>query len=397
MIKPALKRIVFALRLISLTAVLFLSLGLYAHAQEASSQDLDALSQAEKQAREEAKALEKKQKVIEDEISTLQKSLKTLARETRVFEKNAQSLIIEKSRIEANIATIEAAIKIDQVELSKLLAALQRLENNPPPSFALRPDDAIASAQAGQLMATLSKQLAQRTKALTLQLEDLAQQRSEAEKTQRQIEANSKQLDKKRQNTLALVKNKSKLQASIDRQRTEKQAVAEQLASEAADLRELLEKLQAEALKVKPRIKPERGTALPDGPLTLPDGIGPFTQSKGRLSLPVTGKLSKRYGSGEKGLTFSTTSQGQVLAPYAGRVEFAGPFKNYDQVIILSVGEGYFILMTGLGAIYAETGDVIGQGAPLGAMPFDSSGAGELYLELRKDGSPVDPSSWLAL
>lgn len=387
----------FSLRPISLLAFCLLSLGVYAQAQDASNEDLDALSQAETQAREEAKALEKQQRAVESEISTLQKSLKTLARETRVFEKNAQNLIAEKSQIDANIASIESAIKTDQAELSKLLAALQRLENNPPPSFALRPDDAIASAQAGQLMATLSKQLNQRTKALTLQLEDLAQQRAEAEKTQKQIEANSKQLEKKRQNTLALVKDKSKLQASIDRQRAEKQATAEKLASEAADLRELLEKLQAEALKVKPRLKPGRGTALPEQPLTLPEGIGPFTQAKGRLSLPVTGRLTKRYGSGEKGLTFSTSSQGQVLAPYAGRVEFAGPFKNYDQVIILSVGEGYFILMTGLGAIYAETGDVIGQGDPVGTMPFDSTGAGDLYLELRKDGNPVDPSSWLAL
>lgn len=368
-----------------------------AAAQQASPEDLEALSQAEKAAREDAKALEKQQKAIQGEISNLQKSLKTLARETRVFEQNAQVLVEEKSRIESQIRTIENDIEKDKVELSKLLAALQRLEATPPPSFVLRPDDAIASAQAGQLMATLSKQLNERTKALGLQLEDLAQKRSEAEKTQRQIEANSKQLDKKRQSTLSLVKDKSKLQASIDAQRAEKQATAEKLASEAASLRELLEKLEAAALNVKPRLKPKRGTALPDITPALPEGIGPFTQAKGRLSLPVTGRLKKRFGSDEKGLTFSAASSGQVLAPYAGRVEFAGPFKNYDQVIILSVGEGYFILLTGLGTVYTQTGDILRQGDPVGAMPFDSSGQGDLYLELRKNGSTLDPSPWLAL
>lgn len=387
----------FGLRFISLAAIMLLSVNYNAIAQQASPQDLDALSQAEKTAREEAQALEKQQKAVEGEISNLQRSLKTLARETRVFEQNAQVLTEEKSRIDSNIQAIELDIEKDKIELSKLLAALQRLEATPPPSFVLRPDDAIASAQAGQLMATLSKQLNERTKTLTLQLEDLAQKRAEAEKTQRQIEANSKQLDKKRQSTLALVKNKSKLQASIDAQRTEKQATAEKLASEAATLRELLEKLEKAALNVKPRLKPKRGTALPDIAPTLPDGIGPFTQAKGRLSLPVTGRLKKRFGSGEKGLTFSAASSGQVLAPYAGRVEFAGPFKNYDQVIILSVGEGYFILLTGLGSVYTQTGDVIRQGDPVGAMPFDSSGQGDLYLELRKDGSTLDPSPWLAL
>ena len=383
------------LRLISALALWFL-LTLTCFAQGNQVQDLEALTNAEKQAREEAAALEKRRKVVSGEISDLQKSLQKLARETKVFEKDALALTARKDEIDANIAEITQDIKADEADLMKLLAALQRLETNPPPTLAIRPDDAIASAQAGQLMAALSKQLDQRTKALNVQLEALAQEQAQAEDTKKQIEANKRQLEKRRTRTLALVQDKSALQASIDTQRAEKQVIIDKLAAEAATLRDLLEKLQEEAMRIQPRVKPTPGRP---GfvPPALPDGVRPFTQSKGRLSLPVSGNLKRRFGGNEKGLTFSAPSEGQVLAPYAGRVEFAGPFKNYDQVIILSVGEDHFILLTGLGQVFPQTGESIRQGDPVGLLPFNSSGSAELYLEFRRNGRTIDPSPWLAL
>lgn len=374
----------------------------FALAQDRAPQDLDALTQAEKNARAEAEALEKKREAVSSEINNLEKSLRNLSREVKVFERDSIALNDKKQKIDANIANLENDIQADEAELMKLLAALQRLEANPPPAIILRPDNAIASAQAAQLIAALTKQLDQRTKILSVQLEALAQEKLLAEETQAQIEANKKQLENRRNKTQNLVKNKSDLRASIDTQRAEKQATAMRLAEEAATLRELVEKLENEALRVKPRIKPGRNTGGRDtgervASLPLPDNLGPFNQAKGRLSLPVSGALLKRFGRGEKGLTFASTSEGQVLAPYSGRVEFAGPFKNYDQVIILAVGDGYFLLMTGLGNVFAETGEIVKQGAPIGAMPFERSGASELYLELRKNGTTVDPAPWLAL
>jgi len=172
-----------------------------------------------------------------------------------------------------------------------------------------------------------------------------------------------------------LVKTKSDLQKS------EKEATIIKLAKEAATLKELLEKLRLEAMNVVPRIKPDTGQ----------------NRSLATLNLPVEGRLKHRFGGGEKGLTFLAQSEGQVLAPYAGRVEFAGPFKNYDQVVILAVGDGYYILLTGLGQIYAETGETVRQGDPIGVLPYNRAGNDELYLELRKNGKTLDPAPWLAL
>lgn len=390
----------FTLRLISCVLVWFCFCSL-AVAQTQNPKDLDALTQAEKAARAEAQALEKRRKAVTGEISDLEGSLEKLAREIRGFEQDSLALQNKKDEIDIRISEIKYSLGQNRTELLKLLSALQRMEANPPPALALRPNDAIANAQAAQLMATLSKQLDQRTKVLTAQLTRLSEEQARADETQAQIDANQRQLERRRAEAQGLVKEKSALRKSIDTQRAEKQALAQKLAQESESLRELLEKLESEAKAIYPRVKPGRGVSTPTKrpalPLSLPEGVGPFARAKGRLTLPVSGPLTKRYGNNEQGLTFSTPSRGQVLAPYAGRVEFAGPFKNYDKVIIVDVGEGYYILMTGLGDIFAEIGETLTQGEPVGNMPFSSSGSNELYLEVRKDGQTVDPGPWLAL
>jgi len=90
----------------------------------------------------------------------------------------------------------------------------------------------------------------------------------------------------------------------------------------------------------------------------------------------------------------SSRPASQVIAPYSGRIEFSGPFKNYNNVIILNVGDGYFILMTGLGDIYAQTGQNVVSGEPIGLMPRIPKKT-ELYIEFRKNGAPINPTPWL--
>ena len=112
------------------------------------------------------------------------------------------------------------------------------------------------------------------------------------------------------------------------------------------------------------------------------------------MILPVSGRLVKSYGRGEKGHTYAGRPGGQVIAPYAGRIEFSGPFKNYDNVVILNVGDGYFVLLTGLNDLFVDSGDTVRRGEPVGKLP--SRTGAELYIELRRNGSPVDPKPWLA-
>jgi murein hydrolase activator len=75
-------------------------------------------------------------------------------------------------------------------------------------------------------------------------------------------------------------------------------------------------------------------------------------------------------------------------------VVFAGPFRGYGQLLIIEHSEGYHSLMAGMGRIDTSVGARVLAGEPIGAMAED--GTPSLYVELRRDGQPINPLPWLA-
>jgi septal ring factor EnvC (AmiA/AmiB activator) len=128
------------------------------------------------------------------------------------------------------------------------------------------------------------------------------------------------------------------------------------------------------------------------------------------MELPVAGEILRRYGDddGTGGTMYGdivTTQSGAIVtAPADGNVLYAGPFRSYGQLLILDAGDGYHVVLAGLGRISVSLGQSVLAGEPVGlmgearvastvAVDADSSRP-ELYVEFRKDGKPVDPAPW---
>ena len=124
---------------------------------------------------------------------------------------------------------------------------------------------------------------------------------------------------------------------------------------------------------------------------------------RGRL---VKGFGDEAAGLHERGITIAALPGAQVVAPYDGRVVFAGPFRGYGQLLIIAHGEGYHTLLAGMERIYATVGQWVLAGEPVGVMAAGDTRAAavsdktatapRLYVELRQGGEPVDPLPWLA-
>jgi septal ring factor EnvC (AmiA/AmiB activator) len=118
------------------------------------------------------------------------------------------------------------------------------------------------------------------------------------------------------------------------------------------------------------------------------------------MLLPVAGTLTRHYGENDeygaasKGLLLETRPGAQVVAPFDGRIEFAGPFRGYGQILIIEHGDGYHSLLAGLERIEGVVGQWLVAGEPVGNMPDGDHPA--LYLELRRHGQPINPLPWLA-
>lgn len=63
------------------------------------------------------------------------------------------------------------------------------------------------------------------------------------------------------------------------------------------------------------------------------------------MATPVAGRLSLRFGEPDeqsqpaKGLVYEARAGAAVVAPYDGRILFAGPFRGYGLILIIEHGE----------------------------------------------------------
>jgi septal ring factor EnvC (AmiA/AmiB activator) len=138
-----------------------------------------------------------------------------------------------------------------------------------------------------------------------------------------------------------------------------------------------------------------------------------FEQARGRLPLPVGGRLLRGFGEADAagvarpGLVFATMQGALVTAPVAASVRFRGGLGDYGKVIILEPGAGYLLVLAGLGETHVATGEMVAAGAALGLMPGAEGQGGlaagggiadqTLYMELRMAGEPIDPAGWFGL
>lgn len=116
---------------------------------------------------------------------------------------------------------------------------------------------------------------------------------------------------------------------------------------------------------------------------------------------PAAGEVVRRFGQSTPagtaaGMTIRTRPGAQVLAPAAATVAYAGPFRDYGNVLILDLDDDYAVVLTGSSSLLASAGQRVLAGQPVAEMGRDATRAPELYVEVRRGGRPVDLGRWLA-
>jgi murein DD-endopeptidase MepM/ murein hydrolase activator NlpD len=121
---------------------------------------------------------------------------------------------------------------------------------------------------------------------------------------------------------------------------------------------------------------------------------------RGGRALPVAGRVAISFGEAapggpHRGLTFATASGARVVSPCNGRAVYAAPFRSYGLLLIVDCGGGYHFVLAGLDRLDAAAGQRLLAGEPVGVLGAGGQGA-SLYVELRRNGQPVDPRPWFA-
>lgn len=122
-----------------------------------------------------------------------------------------------------------------------------------------------------------------------------------------------------------------------------------------------------------------------------------------QLSIPVTGSISSRFGS--RGASRSTvhtgldisTSAGTGIRPIsAGTVTYAAYKGSYGNLIIIDHGNGVQSYYAHCNALYVSVGQSVDTNTTIGAVGSTGNSTGpHLHLEIRINGSPVNPQNYL--
>ena len=290
--------------------------------------------------------------------------------------------------LEMQQAAMKGRLERRREQRVKVLAALQNLAWKPTEALLAQPLPPQDTLRSALLLREAVPRLEYSTEGLRRDLTKLASLTTAIRAQYAQIKTMAKRLEEKHRRMNELIRKKSQLQTAFSSESARAKEKAASLAKQAGDLKDLLTRLDAESRRQK-KLRPDKGVAA-----------GAFMAARGNIPYPVKGNVIKQYGdpteSGvtSKGIVMRTRPNAQVISPYDGTVLFAGPFRGYGELLIIEHGDGYHTLLAGIGRLDPSVGQSLLAGEPVGIMVAESNPT--LYIELRRNGQPINPAAWLA-
>ena len=301
----------------------------------------------------------------------------------------------------------------------EILAALQRIGRQPPPALMVRPEDALQAVRTAITLGAVLPEMRGEADALAGDLSDLLRVRKEIVAQREALAHDLDQLGRDQLRMSILIDERQKKQAVAEQALSAEQQQATDLSHQVDNIRDLIAKLEANldpstraALDANRTIAQD--ATRPDlAALGDPGRLSPafaFAYMRGHLRLPVNGVRIREFGGSDgaggtqKGLSIAARPGAQITAPCDGWVVYAGAFRSYGQLLILNAGGGYHVLLAGMDRISVDLGQFVLTGEPVAVMGDGSQAATVttepkqpvLYVEFRKDGTPIDPSPWWA-
>lgn len=394
-------------------------------AADVSKADLAKMEREVQAQNLEHKKLQAQATQISLELTRISKDMIASAKQIQNSEEKISRMESELETLRADLKKAEENFVVEDDNLIKTLSALQNLALKPTEALFVQPLTPVEIIRSAMLLREAVPYLQENAARIREDLEKIENQKNLVEKQVARIIRQKKILENEHEQMKALVQRKSKIRNAVEIKSVKAKKKVERLASQANDLRDLLNKLEkqrqeklrrqeeerrrlaelkaAEARRATEETKKleekQRADLIKFKPEVINEVGENFVKAKGHLLRPARGPVVTAYGEQmskgvtSKGIIIKTRSQAQVISPYDGTVIFAGPFRGYGNLIIIEHGQGYLSLLAGLEEVDCELGQMLLAGEPVGQMP--ESGDTRLYVELRKDNHPINPLTWI--
>ncbi|MDA9422844.1 MULTISPECIES: murein hydrolase activator EnvC family protein [Bradyrhizobium] len=400
----------------------------------------DAIKQREQEleaARARQKSAEEAQAKLKAEITALGQDRTQLNQQLIETAANVRTVETKIDEAEARLRALndreqQMRISLDsrRSDIVEVLAALQRAGRRAPPALLVRPEDALQSLRTAMLLGAVVPELRGRAEKIAGELGELVALRKTIATERDQLAADRDKVRNDQTRLTALVDERQRQQAAREKDLDAENARAIALSRQVGDLQGLIAKMEQDlqsaaraaekaaeaARQAEAKAAASANTSAKSGPAAFKDRSRTtpaiaFASAKGLLPLPVNGNKIRDFGGSDgvggvqKGISLATRPGSQVTTPCDGWVVYAGPFRSYGQLLILNAGGGYHVLIAGMERISVNIGQFVLTGEPVATMGSTSQVASilatnasqpVLYVEFRKDGTPIDPGPWWA-
>lgn len=407
------------------TMALALAIICSANAAVVSEQDLEYVRRQVQQQNNHHKKLQRQTAEINRELDQINRAMIKKAKQIQNIEDKTSAMEKKLLDLQKELKDAEESFTTEDKNLIKTLYALQNLALKPTESLFVQPLTPVEIIRSAMLLRETVPYLAEQAAQIRLRLDTISAKKKNIEQQMANVSRSKAALEKEHTKMRKLMSQKSAMRTKLKTETAETKQKIKQLADQAKDIKELLDKLERERIArekmEKIRREKERRereeleryrqeqekqeTAESDDlikskPEFIKETGKNFAKARGHLSKPARGPIAVAYGAEtskgvtSKGISIQTRPQAQVISPYDGSVIFAGPFRGYGKLIIIEHGDGYMSLLAGMEDIDCEVGQMLLAGEPIGQMP-DSEGS-NLYVELRKNNKPIDPAAWIS-
>ena len=379
--------------------------------QKVSAKDLAQVEAEAKRAAQEQKKIDEQAKKVKTELAGLNQKMIAAAKKIQNGEDEVRQKTEDLEALQKHLQESETKFEAEHGMLVETLGALQNLAMRPSEAVLVQPLSPVEVMRSSILLRGSVHALKDRAESIRESIEDINNQKSEIAQRLHDLEEENAVLAKQQEEMKDLHKQKSQIYSQLSSQSKDAEEKAKVLASQAGNLRDLLDKLEKQKQAQRQMAEKERlarAKAVEDlrksnnHSYDLGEykevNVG-FSKAKGKLSRPARGTLVTKFhqemskGVVSNGIDIKTASKAQIIAPYDGTVIFSGPFKNFANLLIIDHGEGYTSLLSGLGETDAKVGQTLLAGEPVGTMP--SGNNAKLHMEIRKNNHPVDPNEWM--
>ncbi len=403
---------------------LFTAMALLSMASAWAQSQREAQKQLER-VRTELKTIAQERRKLEGQRGTASRQLREADEQVGKTSRSLTETEASLRREEAALADLQRQREAMQARLKgqrEQLAALVRsayVNGGDAPLKVLLSQDRIADASRTLAYHRyLQRDRSQRIADLTTELADL-------DRIEREIGERRARLDAERERQRTQVSQlqrdrqaRAKLVADLDERYQDRADREKALGQDARSLEKLLANLRAAAARAEAerraaarreaeqqaRKNPPRSGGTRAGaserPRT-PVANAPAIKVGG-LGWPLSGTLLARYGGRmpdgrtSAGVLIGAPAGSTITAVADGTVVFSEWMTGYGLILIVDHGGGYMSLYAHNESLLRDTGDRVKRGDPV-AKVGTSGGQGmpALYFELRRNGQPVDPGSWL--